>query len=116
MFRRDFHTTTVTIPINTALSNAFDFKAFSMLIVGMPAAWTAARVGFKVAPTSTGTFLPLTHEDGTIVEIVPTVDRAHVAPVELASCAGWVRLWSQNGSFSDTNQDAERTLIVYMKA
>lgn len=102
----------LTIASSAALSTAFHF-AGGLGLVLMPAAWTAANIGFKVCDTEGGTYLPLYQDDGsTLVEIAsPAADTAYTLPAELAG-ATWVKLWSQDGAGSDTNQAAERSLTV----
>jgi hypothetical protein len=81
----------------------------------MPAAWTAANIGFQVSSTFDGTYLPLYDDAGNIVEIAsPAVDQAMRVPVEVLA-ARFVKIWSQTAG-ADTNQGAERALIVDMKS
>ena len=115
ILRSTFSRTDIVIANGANLSNAFDMRDFALLVVTMPAAWTAASIGFKVSPTKSGTFVPLYDDDGTLIQIdSPTADNAYTAPAGIAA-GHWVKLWSQNGSGSDTNQAAERTLTVSMK-
>lgn len=114
--QRRCHTQTVTIASGAAVSDAFDFHLFSMMILLMPAAWTSASVGFKVCPTEDGTYLPLYDADGDIVEVAtPSVNCAYDTPA-IIPAAHWVKLWSQDGSGNDTNQGAERVVTLMMKA
>jgi len=113
-------TKTVTIAESEAESAAFDMSALVMGVVRMPAEWTAAGVGFKVSDGEGGTFLPLYDEETSIVQIGtssvhPVAGRAYGTPPELSG-AHWVKLWSQDGSGSDTNQAAARTLEIDLKA
>lgn len=115
IFRRS-KTQTVTIANGANLSDEFPFDAFTMLIVHIPAEWTAASIGFKVASARGGTFLPLYNENGALVQIAsPLVDAAYSAPAELAG-AQFIKLWSQDGTGSNTNQAADRDLVIDMKA
>ena len=99
-----------------AVSDAIELSQFSGMIVQMPAAWTAASIGFKVCNTPDGTFLPLYDDDGLLVQIdSPAVDKAYSAPAPVFA-AMYIQLWSQDGSASATNQGAARTLTVTMKA
>ena len=113
---RRFASQTVDIAISTATAaNAIDFTDMSGAIIKMPSAWTAASIGFKVAETESGDKLPLYDDDGALVQIdSPAVDQAYSVPVEVFA-AGWVWLWSQDGSGNDTNQLAARSLIVMKK-
>jgi len=105
----------VTIANGAALSEAFSMEAFSMGVVHMPAAWTAASIGFKVAATQGGTYLPLYDESASLVQISgPAVDKAYVLP-PAAAAMPWVKLWSQDGSGNNTNQGGDRTITVTVK-
>jgi hypothetical protein len=105
----------VSIASGAALSNVISFREFGYGIVHMPAAWTAANIGFQVSSTLDGTFLPLYDDAGALVEIAsPAVDQAMRIPVEVMA-ARFVRLWSQTGG-SGTNQAAARALIIDMKS
>lgn len=109
-------TITVTIAASANLSDALDFTRLVQGLVRMPAAWTAASIGFKVSGTEGGTYLPLYDDDGALVQIdAPVASRAYTLPVALAG-ALWVKLWSQDGAASDTNQLAERVIPVDLKS
>ena len=113
---RSTATETAAIINGANLSGEIDFRSFSMMTIHMPAAWTPASMGFKVSTESGGTFIPLYDENGNLVQITsPAVDKAYVAPAELAAVR-FVKLWSQNGSGTNTNQGAARTLEVDLKA
>ena len=106
----------VTIEDGANLSEAIDFRRFALGLVHMPAAWTAAYIGFKVSPTEDGTYQPLYDDDGILVQIDnPAVDKSYLLPAKIAG-VGWVKLWSQDGSGSNTNQDADRSLSLDLKA
>jgi hypothetical protein len=111
------HTVTLTIANGAALSDAFDMTHFSMAIVTLPAAWTSAKIGFKVSTSSAGTFTPLYDHDGNIVQVggTPAASTSYEAPPELAA-AFWVKLWSQDGSANDTNQGGARSITVTLKS
>lgn len=105
----------VTIPNGTALSNVITWREFGYGILHMPATWTAADIGFQVSSELDGTFLPLYDDAGALVEIAsPAVDQAMRIPVEVLA-ARFVKIWSQTGG-ADTNQGAERALIIDMKS
>lgn len=105
----------VTIPNGTALSNTISLLEFGYSIIHMPAAWTAANIGFQVSSTLDGTFLPLYDDAGALVEISsPAVDQAMRVPVEVLA-ARYIKLWSQSAA-SGVNQGAERSLIIDMKS
>ena len=105
----------VVIANGANLSGEIDMQKVAFLLIHMPAAWTAASIGFKVSQESGGTFLPLYDDDGSLVQIdSPTASKAYVAPAALAA-ARFVKLWSQDGTGSNTAQGAERTLGVDLK-
>jgi len=109
-------TATVYILNGAAVSGEIDMRLYTMLIVHMPAAWTAASLGFQVSPTSGGTFQPLYDDLGNLVQIAgSTTSRSYQAPPELAGCR-YVKLWSQNGTGTNTNQAADRAIGVSLKA
>lgn len=107
---------TATI-LNTAnLSEEIDFREYTMMVIHMPAAWTAAFIGFHVSTTTGGTFLPLFDEHGNYVQTATAViSTAISAPAELAGCR-FVKLWSQDGAGANVAQGAERTLLLDLKA
>ena len=119
LLRRDTHSESMTIDISADddLSDAaIEMRPYSMMVVHMPAAWTSASIGFKVSSSESGTFLPLYDDDGNLVQIdSPAASKAYVAPAALAP-ALWVKLWSQNGSGTNTAQAADRTFTVDLKA
>ncbi len=99
-----------------AISQAIDMRPYVMGLVHMPAIWTAASIGFKVSPTEGGTYVALYDKNATLVQISsPAVDLTYVFPAEVAGCL-WIKLWSQDGAASDTNQGAERELKVDFKS
>ncbi len=113
---RSYTSTTVTIASGAALTAALDVEPYVVGVVRMPAAWTTANIGFKVAGTQGGTYLPLYDRDGYLVQIVsPVADRAYDIPVE-ACGAQWIKLWSQNGSGTDTNQSGDRSIGIDLKS
>ena len=113
---RMVHEQPLTIANGASLSGAFDFRLFTMGVVTMPAAWTAASIGFTVAPEESGTYVTLYDHDGTLVQISgPAVDKGYELPPELAG-ASWVKLFSQDGAGAAANQGAERTLGLQLKA
>lgn len=106
----------VTVTSGGSLSSAFDMRLFTMMVVTMPGAWTAASIAFKVAAAEGGSYVPLYDEDGYLVEINgPVSGRAYAAPAEVA-VGRWVKLWSQDGAGNDVAQAGTRTLTVGLKA
>ena len=63
LMARDTHVKTVTIANGAALADAIDMRRYSFLIVHMPAAWTAASIGFHVSDSLGGTYEPLYGDD-----------------------------------------------------
>lgn len=113
---RGFSTSTVTIANGASQSGVIDLRYYTMMIIHMPAAWTAADIGFQVSTAEGGTYLPLYDDLGNIVMVDgPAVSRCYQAPPEIAGCA-YVRLWSQNGAGVSVNQGAQRSITVFLKA
>jgi hypothetical protein len=106
----------LTIANGAATSDAFEMSNHAGGIVLMPAAWTAASIGFQVSDSPGGSYYPLYDADGSLVQIAgPAASQAHAVPAEVFGAA-WVKLWSQDGSANDENQTAERTLGVILKS
>ena len=116
LMARDTHVKSVTIANGAALSDAIDMRRYSFLVVHMPAAWTAASLGFHVSGSLAGTFQPLYDDDGNLVQIdSPAASQTYSAPAAVGG-AHFVKLWSQNGSGTNTNQGAARTLALNVKS
>lgn len=115
LIRRDRDTVTVTIESGQALSDTFDFRDMAGAILHMPAAWTAADIGFYVSPTGVaGSFQPLYDDVNAIVQVDgPTAGSSHVIPAEVFA-AHYVQLWSQNAGV-DENQAADRVIQLSLK-
>jgi hypothetical protein len=108
----------LTIEAAAAESQAFSLADFvgDAGLVGTPAAWTAAGLGFKVCDTFAGTYSPLRDESGSLVQVSGIITNAagyYKLPDALRG-AQYVKLWSQTAG-SDTNQDAARSLVVTVK-
>jgi hypothetical protein len=113
---RETHVKTVTIANGAALSDAIDVRDFVYFIVHMPSAWTAASLGFQVATSPGATYAPLYDDDGNLVQIdSPAATKAYSAPAALGG-AHFLKLWSQNGTATNTNQAAERSLVLELKS
>lgn len=107
---------TLTIANGAAESDAFDMRDYAGGQLHMPAAWTAASIGFKICYTPGGTYLPLYDEDATLVQISsPSVDCSYQLPIALYGVSHF-KLWSQDGSAGDENQGAARSIIVEVKS
>lgn len=113
---RTYATETLTIANGAAVSGAFNMERYSMGLLHMPAAWTAASIGFQVSSTLAGTYVPLYDKNNTLVQISgSTTSRGYALPAEVAACR-YVKLWSQDGAASGTNQGAARTLLLDLKS
>lgn len=108
----------VTIASGAALSEAMDLGRWvgDAGLVGVPSAWTAANLGFKVSDAIDGTYSPLRDDTGAIVEVsgIQTGAAAWYKLPEGLRGARFVKLWSQN-SGSDANQAAARSLVMVVK-
>lgn len=104
----------VTILNGVALSDAIYFAPFSKGVIHMPAAWTAANIGFHVSSEPAGTYLPLYDGVNPVVITGPAVNQAYPLPAGLAG-AHYFKLWSNTGG-ADTNQGADRAITVELKA
>ncbi len=103
----------VVIPNGTALSAAFNMDQFSKGILHLPAAWTAADIGFYVSASLSGTYTPLSDASGIVVISGPAVSSSYVFPTNMVG-ARFVKLWS-NTAGVDTNQGAARTIGIDLK-
>jgi len=106
---------TLTIANGEAESEAFDMSISAGATILMPAAWTAANIGFQVSDAEEGTFVPLYDADAAIVEVAAEASKAFTCPAELFGCA-WVKLWSQDGAGSDENQGGARSIKLLLKS
>ena len=102
LINRTTKTQSMTIANAAALSDAFDMRDYAGGNLYMPAAWTAASIGFHIAKDLGGTYIPL-------------YDQAYNLPKDLFACS-FVKLWSQDGAASGTNQAAARTIIIELKS
>jgi hypothetical protein len=108
----------VTIANGTAESGEIDLQNVvgDAGLVGIPAAWTSAALGFKVSDKSGGTFSSLRDESGSLVQIsgIQTSAAGWYKLPEALRGAMFVKLWSQTAG-SDVNQGADRALVVMAK-
>lgn len=102
---------TVTIPINTALSNAVDLGGFTPVGIYLPGAWTAAALGIVASPdnnqfstvnTPTAEYAIASPVAGTLTAIPPT---------DLLVVDRWIKIRSGTAA-SPVNQAAARTLTI----
>lgn len=101
---RQNSTQTANMPTGTALSAEIDKRGYAGGLIHMPAAWTAASVGFYVSPTTGGTFQPLYDYYNSLAQIAsPAQGKSYDLPPQLFAVR-YFKIWSQNGSGVDTNQ------------
>ena len=106
----------LTIANGAAVSDAVNMTDYAGGQILMPAAWTAASIGFQIASSEGSTYYPFYASDATIVEIAsPAASKAYQIPIEVFGCH-WIKLWSQDGAGSDTNQGAARTVTIQLKS
>jgi hypothetical protein len=109
----------VTIAAGAAVSNAVDFSKWAGGSVIMPAAWTAADLGFQISDAEDGTYVVYAdrlNQFGTDVSIDgPEASRGYPLPGWVFD-THWVKLFSHDGSGTGENQDAERTLTLLLKS
>lgn len=103
----------VTIPNGAAVSAAFNIDSFPRGTFHMPAAWTAASIGFQVSPSFGGTYQPLSDDSG-IIALTVAVDSSYLLPANLAG-ARFVKFWSHTAG-TPVNQGADRVIGVDLKA
>lgn len=120
--QRRSESASVAIAINTAISSTpVYFGRHTMMVIHMPAAWTAASLAFKVGTTPDVTKAQPLYKVGdtgtaALLQITtPAAATSYVAPAELAP-GMYVWLWSQNGSGTNTNQEAARAITLTLKA
>ena len=113
---RDSVTDSVTFLAGTFQTDPFDMQAYGGGNVYIPAAWTNADIGFKVAPTVGGTYMILYDDNGNIVQatVGATDTECHSFPPEVYACR-FVRLWSQLLGVN-VLQVAERDMIYELKS
>ena len=104
----------VTILNGEALSDGVVFGKYSRGVIHMPAAWTAADIGFHVSSEVDGTYQPLYDGANPVVISGPDADLVFPLPAALAP-ALFFKLWS-NTAGADENQAADRVITVELKA
>lgn len=102
----------VTIPINTALSNAVDLGGFTPVGIYFPLAWTAAALGIAVSRDN-GQFSTIYTAAGADYGIATPVAGGLVPflPSDLLVADRWIKLRSGTAA-SPVNQAAARTLVI----
>ncbi len=107
----------VTFLAGGFISSPFDMRKYVGGNVYIPAAWTNADIGFKVAPTLGGTYEILHDDNGNIVQSTvgaAATDEVYAFPPELMA-ARFVRLWSQLAGVNVV-QVAERIMVYELKS
>jgi hypothetical protein len=104
-------TQTATIANSAALSGEIDYRGKASGILHMPATWTAASIGFYVAPTSGGTFQPLYDSAGALVEMAVAVNKSYQLPYDKLLGARYLKLWSETAG-SGVNQNGARSIVL----
>lgn len=109
-------TVPATILAGEAESDVLEITRSVILSLHMPESWTAASIGFKACHTPSGDFYPVYNENDVLVQISGAdAQKVYIAPAE-AGAPRYIKLWSQNGSGTDTNQATERVIQVTAKA
>lgn len=105
-----------TVAVDSSLSTAADFGRLTLVAVVMPAAWTAAEVGFQAAPTAGGAYQPVYRaiDDGARFQVTVAADRyVTLSPLDMAGVR-YVKLESLDVGGSAVNQAAGRAItLVY---
>jgi len=118
---RQFKGNNVSILNGVALSEAIDVGGFTVGMITIPSAWTAANVGFKVCSTEDGTYVILNDTSGVPAQI-ENIDTALAGAYEIpteAYSARFMKLWSKSAvaaTTTDVNQGADRAITVMLKA
>ena len=110
----------LTIAESAAVTQAFWMGDHIGGHVIVPAAWTAANIGFKICDSETGTFVIAKTEAGVPIQIsavLTSQSDSFKIPNELFPVS-WVKLWSKSttaATETDVNQAAARSLTVILK-
>jgi hypothetical protein len=110
----------VTIANGAALSEEFYMGDHIVGLVHVPDSWTAANIGFKISPTSGGTFVVAKDDTGVPIQISTvntTTGAAYAIPTKLAG-ASYVKIWSKNttaATETDANQTNDKAINVILK-
>ena len=123
MAKNIYRSTTVvhpTIANGAAITEAIPVHEYAGGLVTIPAAWTAANLGFQVSDTEAGTYVKVKDKAGDPVQVESITTNAsfcYEIPPEIFG-AHYLKLWSKSSTSAtttDTNQGAERSLIVLLK-
>jgi len=111
-----------TIPNGAALSNEInlaqglnDAKTLSLTGIIMPAAWTAAGLGFQISEEEGGTYQAVYDSDNSLIELATVeVDRTYMVNPVATVGMPYLKLWSQTGG-SGVNQGDDRNLTLILR-
>lgn len=110
-------------------STGFDFSRFAGGTIKMPAAWTAAVLGFKIklpgdtafrvwkywdSQTSTFKYVSIGSSNADAATR-PAANEVYTLPAEMYGGRGEVIPWSHDGSGNDVDQTAQRDFILAPK-
>ena len=106
---------TVVILDTAALSSHFNLSKYSSGHLLMPAAITAAGLGFKISDAVGGTYVALIDSAGNEVEVAAAmaVDIGYPIPAAVFGLSN-VKLWSETAG-SDVAQGADRSFVLLLK-
>jgi hypothetical protein len=110
----------VTIANGAAISGAFFMGDHVAGFIHIPDSWTDANLGFKIAPTSDGTFVIAKDDVGVPVQITTintTTGAAYRIPLSVYG-AVYVKLWSKNttaATATDNNQTGDKAITITLK-
>lgn len=110
---------TLTIANGASVSGEVDMRDYSGGVIYMPAAWTTADLGAKVAHESGGTFQTLKDREngfGTDVSIDAAGASACYPTPSFWFGSHYLQLFSHDGTGSATVQGAERSIVLMLKS
>lgn len=120
--RRADDSVVVNIANGTNVSDPFSLEGMAGAGLKMPAAWTAAAIGFYVAEVEAGPYQAFYDDEaaGTPIQIgtaavPPTANLAYPFPAKIYVWP-WVKLWSQSGAGVSVNQGADRAFTIVRKS
>lgn len=107
---------TATIANGASLSGEIDLGDHKILLIYMPAAWTAANLTFQVANVSGGTFQDLYDDGGVEVNVTAAVSRAIGIDLNAGPLAGARFIKIRSGTTgTPVNQGAARSIVLVTK-
>lgn len=98
-----------------SLSDALQLNGVHGEAILMPAAWTAAGLGFVASDTVGGVFLPVVDALGVEITFTVAASQMIMMPVGLLRAMNFIRLRSGTTAVP-VNQGANRTLILTTRA